>query len=115
MAIITIQPTDTISASRSVINSNFSFLAGLSGVLVGSSSLNFPSIPSGESRDLTFAVTGAVAGRPLLLGAPAALEDGLTAFAWVSATSVVTVRLTNLKADGTEVNPAAGTYSVVIF
>lgn len=78
-------------------------------------SLDFPSIPSGEHRDLTMTVTGAVVGRPVFLGAPAALEDGLSVFCWVSAANTVKVRVTNMKADGTEVNPASGVYTVLVF
>lgn len=115
MPITVLQPTDALSTSRAVINANFAFLAGLLGAVTASATLNFPSIPSGESRDLTATVTGATAGNPVFLGAPAALEAGLSAFAWVSSANTVTVRLTNLKADGTEVDPASATYKFVVF
>lgn len=80
-----------------------------------STALDFPSIPSGEHRDLTMTVTGAVAGSPCMCGAPAALEVGLSVFVWISAVNTATVRVTNMKADGTEVNPASGVYTVLVF
>ena len=81
--------------------------------LSGSGTLDFPSIPRGESTDLTLPALGTIAGQPVVLGAPGALEAGLTFCAWISTNGSITVRLTNVKADGTEVNPASATYTWV--
>jgi len=86
--------------------------AALDAALTATASLDFGSIGAGLSADLTIAVTGAAAGDAVVLGAPAALEAGLVAFAWVSAADTVSVRLVNNTAGA--VDAAAGTYRVTV-
>lgn len=80
--------------------------------LVGSEELDFGSIGAGLSADLTITVAGAVAGDPVAVGVPAALETGLTAFAFVSADDTVTIRMVNNTAGA--VDAASGMFRVVV-
>ena len=96
MGITVINGTDVVSASRAVINANFAYLAALVGAGVsGSASLTFPAMADGETQELTMAVTGAVAGRPVLPGWPAAFPAKWSGLMFASAADLVTVRVTN--------------------
>ena len=85
----------------------------IDGALTATASLDFGSIGAGLSADLTIAVTGAAEGDAVALATPAALEAGLSAFAFVSAADTVTVRLVNNTAGA--VDAAAGTYRATVF
>lgn len=85
--------------------------ASLTGALTASASLNFPSIATNTTADLTVAVTGAVVNDVCLLGPPV-LVAGLSASAFVSAANTVTVRLANDSAAA--IDPAAQTYRVLV-
>ena len=87
--------------------------ATLSAVLLGSSSLNFPSIASTASADLTITVTGAAVGDEVAMALPAAPTAGLVFNAFVSAADTVTIRASNIT--GSPVDAAAATYSVLVF
>lgn len=80
--------------------------------LVGSATLDFGSIAAGLSADLTITVTGAEVGDCVVPSAPAALNAGLTVFAFVSAANTVTVRLVNNTAGA--VDAASATFNVVV-
>lgn len=113
MPITIIQPLDKVAESRDIINANFATLfAMISAGFSGSTSLNFPSIPRGEYAELSFAAIGAIPGQPVSIGAPAALEAGLSVgAAWASAVDQISVRLLNSISTGVAVNPAIATYT----
>ncbi len=117
MALITILGTDKVSSSRADINSNFLYLQGLigGGSLSGSGTLDFPSLPRGEATVLTMAAVGAIAGHACFVGAPSNWDNNVSFNARISANDVITVVAVNNKADGTEVNPASGTWTWVAF
>lgn len=85
----------------------------LTAVLEASAALNFASIATTASEDLTITVTGAAVGDQVALGLPAAPAAGLVFNAFVSAANTVTVRASNIT--GTGVDAASATYSVVVF
>lgn len=80
--------------------------------LTATATLNFPSISSNGIEQLTVTVTGAVAGSPVMLGPPAAIEAGLTWSGYVSAADTVTIRLHNNSA--VAVDPASATWTVSV-
>ena len=86
--------------------------ATVSAVLTNSASLNFGSIASAGSADLTITVTGAAVNDEVVLGLPAAPTAGIIYQAFVSAANTVTVRATNITTDA--VDPAAQTISVAV-
>lgn len=103
--------------SGPVISTN-GFIAGsgstaITKILTGSASLNFPSISAASQADLTITVTGAAVNDEVVLGLPAAPTAGITFNAFVSAANTVTIRATNVTA--APVDPAAATYSVIVF
>ena len=75
-----------------------------------SSAINFGAIADGACAQSTFTATGITSGAALALTLPAALEDGLSGSARVSAADTVAVRLCNFS--GAEVNPASATFAV---
>ncbi len=81
-------------------------------VLTASAALDFASIATTATGDLTIAVPGAAVGDPVSLGLPAAPAAGLVFFAFVSAADVVTVRAMNIT--GTGVDAASATYKVAV-
>jgi hypothetical protein len=85
----------------------------LTSVLGASSALNFGSIATTASADLTITVTGAAVGDTVALALPAAPAAGIVFNAFVSAANTVTVRATNVTADA--VDPASATYAVTVF
>lgn len=81
-------------------------------VLSATATLNFPSIGSNSTEELTLTVTGAVAGDTVALGAPSSLEASLVAFGFVSAANTVTIRLHN--SGGGAVDPASATWRATV-
>lgn len=76
--------------------------------LTATATLDFPSIAAQTCAELTITVTGAAVGSAVSVGPPAALEAGLSATGYVSATSTVTVRLCNVTTGA--IDPAAATW-----
>ena len=87
--------------------------ATLTKIRTASASLNFPSISAASQADLTITVTGAAVGDEVVMALPAAPAAGIVFNAFVSATNTVTIRATNVTAS--PVDPAAATYSVLVF
>lgn len=76
-----------------------------------SAALNFGSIAAGASAELTISgVPNAVIGDAVAYGTNGGMESGLVPYVYVSATGVVTVRLTNVT--GAAIDPAARTWKV---
>lgn len=84
----------------------------LTAVLGASAALNFASIATTASEDLTITVAGAAVNDAVSLGLPAAPTAGLVFNAFVSATNTVTVRASNIT--GSAVDAASATYRVVV-
>ncbi len=74
--------------------------------------LNFGSIATTASADLTITVTGAAVGDFVVMALPAAPTAGIVFNAFVSAADTVTVRASNITASS--VDPASATYGVVV-
>lgn len=87
--------------------------AALTAVLTATASLNFGSIATTASADLTITVTGAAVGDEVAIGLPAAPTAGIIYQAFVSAANTVTVRATNITANS--VDPAAQSFTVAVF
>lgn len=83
------------------------------GVLSTSSALDFASIAAGAIGTATLAVTGAVTGQAVILGAPSTVEAGLAWSGFVSAADTVTVRLHNTT--GAPIDPASATWTAKVF
>lgn len=75
--------------------------------------LDFPSTATLTSADLTISVPGAVVGDPVAVSTPAAPNANTCFTAFVSAADTVTVRFNNFS--GGTVNPASGSFKVVVF
>lgn len=106
----------TTTFSGPVVSQNgFSGSTGLTltSVLGATATLNFGSIATTASADLTITVTGAAVGNTVALALPAAPAAGIVFNAFVSAANTVTVRATNVT--GSSVDPASASYSVVVF
>jgi len=82
------------------------------GFITDTATLDFPSISSNHSEELTMTVTGAATGDIVMLGAPSAIESDLTWCGYVSAADTVTVRLHN--SSGGSVNPASATWRATV-
>ncbi|MEP7337071.1 MAG: Ig-like domain-containing protein [Acidobacteriota bacterium] len=80
--------------------------------LSGSATLDFPSTAAGGSQDLTISVSGATVGKPVFLGLPGGHAAGTSYQAWISSSGTITVRHVN--STGSSVDPASGTFSVLI-
>src|ERR1051326_541798 len=81
--------------------------------LTAQTALDFGSTSAQSSSDLTFALTGAVAGDAVSLGVPAASVLANTCYtAWVSATDTITVRFNNYSSAAKD--PSSGTFSVFV-
>ena len=81
-------------------------------ILTNTASLNFGSIASNGTAELTITVTGAATGDAVYLGAPSTIESGIVFAGYVSASNTVTVRLHNTT--GGAVDPAAATWRAVV-
>lgn len=77
-----------------------------------SATLDFGSINSNTTAELTITVTGATVGYPVLLGAPAGLEADLMFCGYVSAANTVTVRIHN--SSGSAIDPASATWYAAV-
>jgi hypothetical protein len=77
-----------------------------------SASLDFGSIGTLTSADLTISLPGAKVGDLVVLGPPAAPTAGIIFWAFVSAADVVTVRASNFTAGS--INPAAFDFNVAV-
>jgi hypothetical protein len=84
----------------------------LTKLLSATATLDFGSIASLASADLTITVTGAAVGDAVHLGLPAAPTAGIVFNSFVSAANTVTVRATNITA--APVDPASATYRAVV-
>jgi hypothetical protein len=82
------------------------------GFITDTATLDFPSISSNHSEELTMTVTGAATGDIVMLGAPSAIESDLTWCGYVSAADTVTVRLHN--SSGGAVDPASATWKATV-
>lgn len=83
--------------------------------LLGSATLDFPSVGAGTSSDLTVTVTGAVDGDVVSIGVPNGSTAANGCFtAWVSASNTVTIRFTNTNTVAA-IDPASGTFKVKVF
>lgn len=77
-----------------------------------SAALDFPSIASGASADLTITVTGAAIGDSVSLGLPASPMTGITFNGFVSSADTVSVRAHNYTAGA--LDPASATYRATV-
>jgi hypothetical protein len=82
-------------------------------VLSAAAALDFASIATTASGDLTIAVPGALVGDAVAIGLPAAPTAGLVFMGFVSAADVVTVRAMNITAS--PIDAASATYRVTVF
>lgn len=81
-------------------------------VLTVTATLDFASIASLATAELAVTVTGAVVGKPVRAGPPAAIAAGLMWGAYVSAADTVRIRLYNSTAAAIDPVSAAWTVSV---
>lgn len=90
------------------------FNADITGILTATATLDFASTAANVSTDLTVTVTGAADGDIALVSPPdgSTLAGGVFT-AWVSAANTVTVRYTNETVGA--LNPASGTFRVIVF
>ena len=102
---------DTTRGDLSTITESGSIVV-LRGMVQASASLTFGLISSNGVVSQTFTVTGAVTGKPVMVGAPAALETGLTFSGFVSAADTVKIRLHNNS--GSNVTPAVATWTAAV-
>lgn len=87
---------------------------GDANVLIGSVLLSSPLLPDGSSLAIgTIPISGAIAGKPALVGVYPPLPNEITASGQVTSTNTVTVTLTNLS--GKSQTPPAATYTVIVF
>jgi len=80
--------------------------------LKGTATLDFGSITTLATAELTITVTGAAVGDPVSAGPPSTLNAGLMVTAYVSATNTVTIRLYN--STGSSIDPASSSWSVTV-
>lgn len=80
--------------------------------LSATAALDFASIATTASADLTITVAGAAVGDAVSLGLPAAPTAGLVFIGFVSATNTVTVRAMNITGSG--VDAASATYRATV-
>lgn len=85
---------------------------GSLGLLTGSGTINFGSVPDMACLASTLSVSGAATGDHVTPGWPTALETGLTGSMFVSAADTVAVRLCNFS--GAAVDPASATFKAAI-
>lgn len=81
-------------------------------VYSSTATLDFGSIGSNSTAELTMTVTGASTGDSVFLGAPSTIESGLIFTAYVSATNTVTVRVHNTS--GGSIDPASATWRATV-
>lgn len=100
---VTLHPP--VWASREQVN--------LRGAAVWSTTIQMPDLAAGQSFEDTIAVTGATPPGYAVVSPPQLPVTGLVVQAYVSATDVVTVRITNLS--GATLAPPRGTWRVRVF
>lgn len=96
--------------ARAVAEANFGKLDV--NIRKASATLDFPSVASLGTQDLTITVTGAVVGDGVILGLPAAPDAGIVYTAWVSSANTVTVRASNYTTGA--INPASATFKAIV-
>jgi hypothetical protein len=107
------EPADGRAYLRIAKAGTASDFTGLAASRIGSATLDFPSIPAAGQAELTIPVTGAIPWfDTVALGPPAALEAGLVATARITASGVVTVRLSNIT--GAAIDPASALWRVTV-
>lgn len=85
----------------------------ISGVFIGSPSLDFPNIGNGATADLTAGVTGVSGGDAVFVaGSNSSMTAGVVLQAWCSAADEVTVRVLNLT--GADLDLSESVFSLVI-
>jgi len=94
------------------VDANGFITAITSGVATSTAVLAFPSVAAADKQELTITVSGASTGNTVSLGLPPDFPAGLIPTAWVSATNVVKVRLTNITAS--PIAPPQGAYSATV-
>lgn len=87
--------------------------ASVTKILSATGTLDFGSIASQASEDLTITVTGAAVGNSVFPGLPAAPAAGIVFNTFVSAPNTVTVRAMNYSA--APVDPASASYRATVF
>ena len=96
--------------------STYGFITGsgstVTEITAATATLNFGSIATTASADLTITVTGAAVGDEVIMALPAAPAAGIVFNAFVSAANTVTIRATNITAS--PVDAAAATYGVIV-
>lgn len=86
-------------------------------VLIATATLDFPNTAAGAQSDLTVTVTGAALNDQVFIGTPngsVSATDNVNFWAWVSAADTVTIRFNNGNLVAA-VDPASGTFKVVVF
>lgn len=81
-------------------------------LLTATETLDFPSIASNDTHELTITVNGASVGDTVLLAAPSTLETGLGFSGIVTAANTVTIRLHN--SSGVGINPASAIWRATV-
>ena len=98
------------------VKSTYGFITGsgstVTEITAATATLNFGSIATTASADLTITVTGAAVGDFVVMALPASPAAGIVFNAFVSAANTVTIRATNVTA--LSVDPASATYGVLV-
>ena len=97
--------TDTLTVTKAKVGSSGN---AMDGVFSATATLDFGSIASNATAQLTMTVTGAAVGDVVMLGPPSTIEADLTWSAFVSAANTVAIRLHNTS--GGSVDPASATW-----
>lgn len=101
--------TNAVAATGLQINTTGTQIKG---VWSAAAALNFGSIASLGSADLTITVTGAAVGDSVAMGLPAAPTAGIVFNAFVSAASTITIRAHNYTLGA--IDPASATYRATV-
>jgi len=81
--------------------------------LSAQATLDFVSIASNQSEDLTVTVTGASLGDVVAIGIPDGSTSEGVIFGWVSSNNIVTIRFHN--SSGGNHDPAAGIFKILVY
>jgi hypothetical protein len=111
---LTVVTGGTIAVTNLSATSSFAVGGGSSilAILSAAAELDFGSISTNTTADLTITVTGAGTNSVVLLGLPAASDTNLVFNGFVSATNTVTVRAGNISL--TDVDPASGSFRATV-